>query len=704
MPMKRLAIAALVAFASASASAPALARAQAPALIPMPREVSGVGAPVAVRSVAVVPGANAEDRDAAAIFASELADRKVTARVVTADGARAGDYRVVLLRGGSGAAKAALVAAGLTLDPAMRDEGYALIVRDTATQVIFTSGAGGFYGLQTFLQLVGSSAHGPTLRTATIRDWPAMRWRGVHDDLSRGPVPTLEYQKRQIRLAAQYKINTWSPYYEHTLEYESNPLIAPPGGAMSHDDVRALVAYAQHYHVTLVPEQEAFGHLHHVLKNEVYTGLAETPHGHVLAPGDTGSIALIRSMFGEINDLFPGPFIHLGADETFELGRGRTKAAVDSAGLGPVYLKFLRDIVTSLKPATGAKRFLFWGDVAQGSPALVPTLPKDMIAVAWGYGANEITDRALKPYRDAGMETWVAPGVSSWNRVWPNFGTALANIRLSARTGQAGGSTGLLNTVWDDDGDAIFEETWYAILYGAAAAWQPGDSNIERFQDAYGQVFHGDTTGAVNAAQRALIAAHAALQRSRVSDGGTSLFFMDSWTNGDDSIAARLRPVLSEVRLHAESALVMIAKARRQSQIRERTALDAMQLGARRLDWLAAKFQYSDQIAQAFVNAAADTVHARQYLQDLTSMNGTLEDMRDGFSLTRDLFEQAWRNENRPYWMTNALARFDAEIIRWVDRSNKMDALMRRWSRDRIRPRPEDMGIPAALLTPLQRM
>ena len=57
---------------------------------------------------------------------------------------------------------------------------------------------------------------------------------------------------------------------------------------MSQADVRELVRYAAHYHVTIVPEQEAFGHLHHLLKYDIYTGLAETPHGHVLAPGDTG--------------------------------------------------------------------------------------------------------------------------------------------------------------------------------------------------------------------------------------------------------------------------------------------------------------------------------------------------------------------------------------------------------------------------------
>jgi hypothetical protein len=123
-----------------------------------------------------------------------------------------------------------------------------------------------------------------------------------------------------------------------------------------------------------------------------------------------------------------------------------------------------------------------------------------------------------------------------------------------------------------------------------------------------------------------------------------------------------------------------------------------MELGARRLDWLAAKFQYSDIIAGAFARADSDSANARRYLQDLMGMNGTFQDMRDGFALTRDLFVRSWKNENREYWMTNAVSRFDAEIIRWIDRSKRMEELMRRWTRERIRPRPADIGIPRALL------
>ena len=677
------------------ASLSSLARAQSLSLIPQPREVVRSSAAVALRgSVIIAPGANAADRDAARLFVETLGERKVRARV--GDGA---GWRVELIRAGTPAAKRVLDSARVAFTDEMRDEGYVLVTTSTGARIVGASSAGVFYGLQTLAQLIGIGAKGPTVHRAVIRDWPAMRWRGVHDDLSRGPVPTLEYQKRQIRTAAAFKVNVWSPYYEHTLEYKSHPLIAVPGGSMTQDEVTQLIAYANRFHVVIVPEQEAFGHLHHVLKHEIYSGLAETSHGHVLAPGDSGSLPLMRDMLTEVNALFPGPFLHLGADETFELGRGRSKALADSVGIGTVYLGFMKDIEAMLRPIT-TKKLLFWHDVMGGHRELIPQIPKGMVAVAWNYDARDNMDRLIRPFREAGLETWVAPGVSSWNRVYPNFGTALNNIRGFARDGQAGGSTGFLNTVWDDDGDAIFEQTWYGVLFGAAAAWQKGDSSLEPYQDAYGLHFHGDTTGLVNAAQRSLIAAHAALQRARVGDGGTQLFFIDPWSTEGAQVLIRARPVLREVRLHAESALVALATARRQAHLRQLTAIDATELGARRLDWLAAKFQFADEIAQSFVRAAADTSRARENLRDLVGINGKLQDMRDGFALTRELFERAWRNENRPYWLTNALARFDAEIVRWVDRTQRMEQLNRRWSRERVRPSGEDLGIPAVLLTP----
>jgi hypothetical protein len=686
--------------AAAQTSSAALPPAASLRVIPAPRDVASVGALVRPASDAIAIDAPAEAgaRVAAEEFVAAMRERGVRAAVDDAPGG----WVVRLHRPASRAARELLAEHRLAFDTAMRAEGYVLVSGARGADIVAESDAGMFYGLQTLKQLISRSGSQLRVQSVVLRDWPAMRWRGLHDDLSRGPLPTLEFQKRQLRTLAAYKVNVYSPYFEHTLAFASHPLMAPPGGAMSRADVRELVAYAQALHITVIPEQQTFGHLHHALKYELYQDISETPHGHVLAPGKPASLELTRAIYAEIDSLFPSPFLHLGADETFELGKGQTKTRVDAEGLGAVYIQYLKDIERVLRPVVGDdRRFLFWGDIAGPHPALVKDLPKGMIAVAWEYGARRGFERSLRPFLDAGLETWVAPGVSSWNRVWPNDNAALPNIQGFAREGQALGATGLLNTSWDDFGDAIFNQQWHGVLFGAAAAWQAGESDIGRFESSFGNQFHGDTTGMIDAAHRHLASAHAALQETRAGDASSYLFFLDPWSEEGVFDLVRLRPVLSRVRVHAESALVLVARARAAQPLRETDALDALELGARRIDWIGAKFQFADEIAQSLARTIAP---ARKEpvtwadLADLSGINGKLQDMRDGYVLMRELHEKAWDAENRPYWKQNILAKYDAEIIRWVERINAMDRIRRRHAREGKLPTPEELGVPRALM------
>jgi hexosaminidase len=517
-------------------------------------------------------------------------------------------------------------------------------------------------------------------------------------------VPTLEFQKKQIRTLAAYKVNVFSPYFEHTLAYESNPLVAPPGGAMTHADVRELVAYAANYHVDIIPEQEAFGHLHHMLKYEIYSPLGETAHGHVLAPGQPGSLPLIRQLFSEINSLFPSHFVHLGADETFELGRGQTAERVKTEGIGAVYLDFLKQIESALRPS--GKRFLFWGDVAMNSPDLVKTLPKDLIAVAWTYDPDSSFTRYLVPFRDAGMETWVAPGVNNWNRVYPDNAMALPNIQRFVRDGQRLGSTGMLNTSWDDDGEALFNQTWYGDLFGAAAGWQEGESSIDAFASSYGRIFHGDLSGKIDEAQRRLTAAHALLRAGKVGDGSDYLFWLDPWSDEGRSMAQRIRPYTHDLRILAESALVFIAQAD-PKVTRERDALNALALGARKMDFIGMKFQFADEVVAMYDRAADSTSKGPgRDLADITGANGRLQDLRDGYSLIRDEYERLWLRENRPYWLHNVLARYDLATQLWIGRADRVNLARQEWYRSQRLPPAASLGIPASMpgLAPLPRL
>jgi hexosaminidase len=733
-------------------------------LIPMPREIRATSAQPIQNGVRIVgesanPGLSSEDLFTSQDLAQSLAERNISLN---------GPFTIQLTR-------TQTLPPGLP--PEARLEGYTITPGPNSLTLAAATSTGLFYAAQTLKQLIEHDGPQAILHLAQIRDWPAMRYRGMQDDLSRGPISTLDFQKTIVRTLAAYKVNLYSPYFEDTQQYASNPLFSVPGASISAADARELVAYAAQYHVTVVPDQEAFGHLHHNLLYEQYQPLAETPHGSVLAPGQPGSLQLIHQMFTELAELYPSPFLHLGADETVDLGLGQTKEEVDTRGLGPVYLDFLQKIVADLAPLH--RKLLFWGDIAQtivqgataygtvGAPGvahpdpnLIKNLPdsfkRNTIAVAWWYTSKPSKGFApfLTPFTQAGIETWVAPGVNNWSRVYPNNNEALVNIQQFVAEGQRQGSTGVLNTTWYDDGEALGNNNWYGLLFGAAASWQQGLSDIPTFQQAYGPVFHGDATGAINQAQLEIMACHDLLQKqAKVGDGSDGLFWADPWSPSGQDNAVKLRPYLHDLRLHAERALTLVAQARaaypsvvsdqesspgapsisqshrgmggmyesnppsynpanafpsNPTTLHHTDAIDALELGARRLDFIGLKFQLSDEIAQGYQRALIaqsspdKKLHATvaHELGDINNaVNSRTRDLRDQYSLLRDLYQQAWLRSNRPYALQPVLEHFDSAIQLWQTRIDRINQARHQLTQTHQLPPAADLGIPPAPLS-----
>lgn len=676
-----------------------LSIAQAPvALLPAPREPHlGPAVDLPGKVVVIVPEHNAEDEFAAQDLQDALkriapeAEKSLRAEL---------PYRISLLRKDTPAAKVILDRNKLPFDPVMESEGYVLVIEPHEATIVGSTGSGIFYGAQTLKQLLPLPGAPRTIATGTVRDWPAMRYRGVSDDLSRGPFPTLDFQKHQIRVLASFKINIYSPYFENTLLYPDLPLAAPLDGSLTPAQVTELVKYARQYHVTIVPDQEAFGHLHHVLKWELYRDEAETPHGYVLAPGQPGTLPLIKDWFTDIAHEFPSPFILIGADETFDLGLGRTRDAVKKQGYGPVYVDFLQKIHDTLAPLN--RRLLFWGDIGDANPDSVGGVPKDMIAVPWDYSAETNFDKLIEPFARNGIETWVAPGDSNWNEVYPLDKRALWNIQRFIAAGQRLGSTGALTTVWNDDGEGLFNMNWYGVLFGAAASWQQGQSSIADYQDQYGQVFHLDASGRINAAEKELMAAQDDLVNAKTGLTSDALFWLDPWSAEGRMIAPKILPVAHDLREHAEQAIILVDQARRDNpKLAEPDALAAMELGARRLDLIGLKFQLAQEIVAAYAQAVAQQHDKDQssatstLLSEISGANGRCQDLRDAFSALKSEYSQVWLGENRPYWLNNVTVRFDLEIERWQQRANQVAAAIYKWQNGQDLPAATTPGAPA---------
>jgi hexosaminidase len=580
------------------------------------------------------------------------------------------------------------------------EDGYYLSVGVHEIVVAGETAAGTFYGLQTLKQLIrgggGTPAFVPALE---ITDWPTMRWRAVSDDISRGPVPTVDYIKRQIRTEAYFKLNMHSFYMEHTFASESHPLIGPAGGSLTPAEIRELVAYARRYHVVLVPEQQTFGHLHKALRLEKYAELAETPYGDVLSPQQEGTYKLVADWYRELNELFPGQFFHIGADETFELGEGQSREAARARGVGAIYFEHLNRVREVLKPYN--RRLMFWGDIALHHPDLIGNVPKDMIAMNWQYGARDDFSAVIKPFKDAGLDQFVCPGASNWNQIFPNLENATKNIVNFVRDGQKSGAVGMMNTTWDDDGETLFEAAWYPIVLGAAASWQQGAVEVEKFDRDFDWAFFGNEGDQFVKATRALGSVPSLLNAGTTDE----VFWRDPFTTQFQIQARTLAEKTRQMRLLVEDVAQSLSRNEARAR-RNRSTIAAMRLAAERFDHLGHRMEtvqkFSDEYWNAYLNLG-DRTKARKLRYYGGAIYNNMREMAEELSILKESYRRQWLAENRPYWLESVLARYDQMILLWLAKSRATDEVLRNYQTTSTLPNPEEFGLgprPATVPSP----
>jgi hexosaminidase len=682
-------------------------------LLPAPKEVRlGEGKMVIKPSTTILisnsnSNSNSEDRTAAEMLQKEIQDRtgmKLSIEVVTAAPKTTGHISLGRLtdRGLRGYLESQGVKVeGESGNHGLDQQSYVIRVSDSGVLVAGRTGQGLFYGVQTLRQLLhneGPGAKALAVPAVVIRDWPSMEWRGVSDDISRGPIPTIDYLKMQIRTLAEYKINLVGFNMEHVFDFKTQPLVSPRDSskepALTPSEIKELVDYASKYYVTLLPEQQAFGHLHQFLKYEIYSDLAETPHGHVLTPTNPKTYDFILQIYGEVVPLFPGPFFHIGADETFELGSGQTKALAAQEGLGRVYLEHLQKVFEIMQPYH--KQLMFWGDIAVKYPELLTILPKDMIAVPWDYDPKPSYENIITPYTNAGLRVVVAPGAGNWGVIWPNLESAFVNIRNFIRDGQKHQAIGALNTTWNDDGESLVDMTWPGLVFGAAASWQAGESSTDDFKNSYDWAFYRNNDDDKTFAEVIdnLDRAHTLLAGVKLDDASNELFWSDPFSEGGANMASKALPVTHDLRIGAEHAIESLALNRAKAHLHSAT-LDDMLLAAWHLDTLGLKIQFTSEISHLYWDAyqnQTDKIRVQNDMDEIVDINGRLESLRDSITELRKMYADGWGRENNRYWLDNVLVRYENLALEVQAKIVAVQAAQRQYWTTQTLPAPEPLG------------
>lgn len=371
---------------------------------------------------------------------------------------------------------------GIRFSPAMpRQSGaYELDISTQGISISSAEPAGVWYGVCTLVQIIDQC--GTALPRLKIDDYPDFPRRGVMLDVSRDKVPTMDTLYELIDRLAAWKINEVQLYTEHTFAYRAHRTVWEHASPMTAEQVMALDAFCKARFVDLVPNQNSFGHMHRWLMHEEYAHLAEAPEGlpwdfmltpprpFSISPAVPDSITLIEGLFDELLPNFSSQYFNIGCDETFDLGRGRSKELVEKEGKGRVYLNFIKQVAAAAQKHHRIVQF--WGDIIIDYPDLVSELPNDLIALEWGYDADHPFDKHSAIFARSGIQFYVCPGTSSWLSLIGRTRNARLNLLSAAENGKKHGAIGYLNTDWGDFGHLqMLPSSYLGFAYGAALSW-----------------------------------------------------------------------------------------------------------------------------------------------------------------------------------------------------------------------------------------
>lgn len=309
-------------------------------------------------------------------------------------------------------------------DATLENEAYELEVTPENIRITSASGAGFFYAMETIGQLLPSSIFSEERKPNTIwgipavqiKDKPAFGWRGYMLDVSRH-----FFDKQQIKDAIDYmaevklnrfhwhladdngwrieikgypkltEVGAWRVDYNAKDENTSNWWGRPRqkegdkatyGGFYTQEDIKEIVAYAKERYVEIIPEIDMPGHSLAAIasypeiscsEGPFYVGTGGVVRNNTYCPGKEVTFEFVENVLGEVMDLFPFDYMHIGGDEcnkeAWEVDpdcqlRMKEENLADTHELQSYFIKRVEKIVNAK-----GKNMIGWDEILEGGLA-----------------------------------------------------------------------------------------------------------------------------------------------------------------------------------------------------------------------------------------------------------------------------------------------------------------------------------------------
>ena len=335
--------------------------------------------------------------------------------------------------------------------PFLDPEEYTITVNSSGIAITASYDEGIYRAATSLLQLIRKQ--GQQLQFAKIEDKPELRRRGYMLDVNSARMPTVDSIKELIDYLSGLKYNELQLYFEGMcFDYSAFAEYTADFDCLTPDDIRELDQYCADRFIDLVPNQNSFGHMAKWLKHEQFRhlGLYE---GNMI-PGTLNplleeSYEFVQKLYESVLPHFRSEFVNIGLDEAYGLGRYQIEEYCKEHGKDTVFMEWLNKLNDVATKKYG-KKVMFWADMIYNYQSLYHQIPKDAIALEWGYEliqSQMMTEHCIS-FRDAGIKYYVCPSANTHNTFTGRFDVTSFNIRTAAELATRFGAEGILLTNW----------------------------------------------------------------------------------------------------------------------------------------------------------------------------------------------------------------------------------------------------------------
>ncbi len=318
----------------------------------------------------------------------------------------------------------------------------------------------------------------------TLVENPVFQTTGVMVDMSRNQVLNVKTVKTMLRKLALMGMNTYMLYTEDTYEIAGRPYFGHMRGRYTKDEIKELDAYAQQLGIELVPCIQTLGHLSTHLQWRAATPYKDTDNAMLVGADET--YALIDDMLTTICECFSSKRIHIGMDETHDVGLGNYLRINGYRKQADIYFEHLTRVIDmthahGLQPMMWSDMFFHLAGKALPDYADYDTrvtftdelrakVPNGIQQVFWDYyrPEEEFYATNIEKHQDLfGEIPLFAGGIWTWSGYGPLFTRSLMFTVPALDACRKKGVREVIATIWANGGEcplisALAGVAWYA--------------------------------------------------------------------------------------------------------------------------------------------------------------------------------------------------------------------------------------------------